>query len=163
MGIKRNNRIKTTLYISDAPICKKCPARIYQKDTDVVTYGQGSIYPDIMIVLPKSALWNDKIHTYLKMVCEDLINLDEQYITYHPKCNADNLVQDYDKKCELYLLHEISKKQPKKIIFFGASIPEKLYSVDNIYFKIYKFKDLFSIHFGKDTITQFREQLKKIL
>ena len=162
MENKRNNRIKTNLHIYNAPICKSCPARIYQKETDVITYGQGSIYPDIMIVLPKSALWNDKIHRYLDMVCENLINLDEQYITYHPKCNAGDLIEDYDEKCNLYLLHEINKRNPKKIIFFGANIPKQLFNFHNN-IKIYKFKDLFSIHFGKDTVSQFKEQLKKIL
>lgn len=164
MANKSNDRIKTTLKISNAPICRRCPSRIYQKEDSVVSYGKGAMYPDIMIVLPNTALYNDKIENYLKMVFDDICNLDEQYITYHPKCiNDGDIVKDYSEKCDLYLLHEISIKKPKKIIFFGAKIPKELYNTITNKYKIYKFKDLFTIHFGKDTVTSFKENLKQIL
>ena len=29
---KKNNRIETNLLIENAPLCKECPAKIYQKE-----------------------------------------------------------------------------------------------------------------------------------
>ena len=53
---KKDNRIETNLLIKNAPLCRVCPAKIYQKDGDHLKYGKGNIYPTYVFVLPPEAI-----------------------------------------------------------------------------------------------------------
>lgn len=157
------NRITTNLKISQAPLCRNCPARIYQKEDNKLKYGQGVLMPDVMFVFPTSILWSKDIHTYLAVICNGIIDLNSQYITCHPKCIAGSPVEEYSAFCEHYLLHEITKVQPNKIIFFGVDIPERVLNSFSNIIKMYKLNDLYSIRHGSKTIDYFKKELKKIL
>lgn len=157
-----DNRIITKLLIKEAPICKECPAKLYQKEDSVIKYGKGMYIPNIMFIFPPYIFHNKEINEYLKLICEDIINLDEQYITSHPKC-ISGLAQEVSiNYCRHYLLHEITKINPNKIIFFGVDIPEELYKVIPC-IKLYKFNSLYTIKYGSKTIQYFKEQLKQII
>ena len=102
----------------------------------------------------------------VEMLCEfqwDIIDLNAQYITCHPKCTAGSPVEEYASYCESYLIHEIIKINPNKIIFFGVDIPEKVIRDLAHIYKIYKFNDLYTIKHGSRTVQQFRNKLKYIL
>jgi hypothetical protein len=158
-----NKRITTSLKIKDAPFCRNCPARLYTKENDVIKYGKGMYFAEVMFVLPTNAIWSKDIENYLNLICEEIIDINSQYITYHPKCPAGSPVNDYDDYCKPYLLYEIQKIQPKIVIFFGVDIPSDIYNTPNIPFKLYKFNDLYSIKYGSKTIQYFRELLKRSL
>lgn len=157
------NRITTNLFIKNAPLCRNCPARIYQKDDSKLKYGQGMLMPDIMFIFPTSILWSEDINNYLEMICKDIIDLNAQYITCHPKCTAGSPVEEYASYCEFYLIHEITKVNPNKIIFFGVDVPEKVITNLAHIYRIYKFNDLYTIKHGSRTVQYFRDQLKQIL
>ena len=157
------NRIVTNLNISSAPLCKNCPARMYQKEYAKIKYGQGILMPDVMFIFPTSIFWSDDIKNFLDIICKDIINLDNQYITCHPKCTAGSPVEEYSAFCEHYLLHEITKVQPNKIIFFGVDIPERVMNTFSNIIKMYKLNDLYCIKYGSRTIDYFKKELKKIL
>lgn len=162
MGIldDRNNlRLKTSLKFKDAPLCTKCPARLYQKTDDVVRYGKGNMIPEYMFVLPKHAIICDAYEELLNEVCKDIVNVEEQYITYHEKCTSN---ADAKKHCIQYLFHEIRKINPKKIIFFGIDIPEQLCTDKHNAF-VFKLYDLYSIIHDKKNKDIIRNKLKEIL
>lgn len=163
MGVKGNyrdnERLKTKLNLHKAPLCANCPARLYQSETSKLLYGKGNMSPEYMFVLPKIAIMNEIYEKLLAEVCEGIINLDEQYITYHEKCYS---VKESSEHCKQYLFHEIRQRVPTKIIFFGVDIPEELLE-SNWGAQIYKFYDLYSIirlQSNKDII---RAHLKKTL
>lgn len=155
-------RIKTSLKIKTCIICNKCPLKLYAKDDSYVEYGKGFLLPKYIFVLP-SEKDNSKIEEYLHIICKDLINLDEQYITYNPKCYTNNNeLKHHTEQCDKYLVYEINKLKPKKVIFFGVDIPKELY--DNKYnIELYKFNNLLTIQYGSKTIQDFINSLKKVL
>ena len=163
MGIKdKNSRINSHIDIKKAPICNNCPAKIYQKENDCVKYGKGNLFPNYIFVLPSEAISNKFTEKYLKYVIEDLVDINVEYITYHPKCIASSPVEGYADYCKQYLFYEIRRLKPKKIIFFGVNIPEELYNKQQP-FEIYKLNNLLSIYYGKTKINEFKEKLKQIL
>lgn len=159
---KLDNRITTDKLIYDAPICNNCPARIYQKKDSVIKYGKGNLLPNVIFVLPVKATYNNHVENYLNEVVKDLVDINYEYITYHPKCNANSPVEEYGGYCKQYLLYEIKRLKPKKIIFFGVDIPEEVIKLSNT-IQVYKLNDLLSIYYGKEKLDKFKNDLKQIL
>lgn len=159
---KMDNRIETNKLIHDAPICKHCPARIYQKDNDKIKYGKGSLFPNVIFVLPSEAINNRHVENYLIEVTKEFVDINFEYVTYHPKCTASSPVEGYGAYCKQYLIYEIKKFNPKKIIFFGVDIPEEIIKLSNT-IKIYKLHNLLSIYYGRVRLNDFINVLKDIL
>lgn len=153
------DRIKSNMLIKDAPLCNNCPARIYQKAEAFMLYGKGNLLADVVFVLPIEAYKVKQIDRYMEIVCEGIIDFDTEYITYHPKCSASSPVEGYSGYCLHYLLYELNRIKPKKIIFCGVPIPEQLEGND----RVFKINSPLSIYFGSDKLDTIREQLKKIL
>lgn len=161
--IKKDNRIKTNILINEAPLCKVCPAKIYQKDDDHLKYGKGNIFPTYVFVLPPEAIKNGHCEEYLRMITNNIIDLNTEYITYHPKCTVGSPVEGYANYCRHYLLHELMKLKPKKVFFFGVDIPDEIQQFDGINFKVYKMNNLLSIYYGKEKLTDFIIKMKQLL
>ena len=162
MGVKNNRnleRLKSNINLHNAPLCKNCPARLYQPEYLNILYGKGNMFPKVIFVLPKQAIMSSIYEELLEEVCKDIINIDEQYITYHEKCLSDKDCADY---CVHYLFHEIRIRNPKKIILFGVNIPEILIKYSFKY-QIYKFYDLYSIIHDSKNKDIIRNKLKQIL
>lgn len=155
----KNKRIKCSLNLTDISICNNCEAKIYQDEDKHLEYGFGSLLPKVMIVLPPRAYNNSIYENYLNEIFKNILDLDLEYITYHPKCKCEIDFKEYSDKCSEILLYEINKLQPNIIIFFGVKIPEQLYNTD---FRFYYFKDIYSIKFD-DKLDYFRKHLRKIL
>ena len=160
---KQDNRIETKLLIQKAPLCKICPARIYQNENTKLKYGEGNILPTYVFVLPVEAINNKYYEKYLKMVTENLIDINTEYVTYHPKCTAGSPVEGYAKYCRHYLLHELMQLKPKKVFFFGVDIPDEIEQLNNIQFQVYKMHNLLSIYYGKEKLNSFINKLKELL
>ena len=162
---KRKNiheRIDSNIRLIDSPLCNNCIAKLYYDENEHLKYGFGSLFPKIIIVLPPRAYNNRIYDNYIKEIFKDIVDLKYEYITYHHKCKCDVNVNDYIDKCSQFLLHEINKLKPNIIIFFGVKIPQQLFDAD-INFKLYYFKDIYSITFNDNELNIFREQIKKIL
>lgn len=162
--VKIDNRINTNKKITEAPICNNCPARIYQPNDAILKYGKGNLLPNYVFVLPPDAITNKWYEKYFKMITDDLIDINVEYITYHPKCIASSPVEEYGAFCTQYLMHEIRKLKPKKVIFFGVSIPTDVLSLSYTYgIEIYRLNNLLSIYYGEEKVSEFINKLKQIL
>ena len=155
------NRIKTYLKLKDAPLCSKCPAKIYYCESKELEFGEGNFVADIMIVLPPKATIKTYYKDYIEKIFAGIKDLNLEYITFHPKCYCEINHKVYSKKCEQYLLYEIRKINSKIIIFFGADIPEILQNNSNI--KTYYFNDIGTIFYNKNQINIYKEEILKIL
>ena len=114
----KTDRITTNKLIKSAILCKDCPAKIYQKENAKIKYGKGNLSADYIFVLPINASYIEECEKYLKEVTKDKLDIDLEYITYHPKCAANSPVEGgYDKYCVHYLLHEIRKINPKAVAY----------------------------------------------
>lgn len=154
-----NNRLTSKSKIKDILICKKCPIRLYQKTEDNLKYGKGNMFPEYIFVLPNFALQNKTYENLLNDICKDILNIEEQYITYHPKCLCYNIILH---NCDDILLHEIRKLNPKKIIFFGVDIPKKLLENSNGIL-LYRFYNIWSAIKDSNNLNKLRENLKSTL
>ena len=153
------DRITTKQLLKDVVVCKNCPIRLHQKEDAILKYGKGCLFPDIVFVLPPQ-INNSVEEEFLRLICKDIINLDEQYITYNPKCFAyDDKLYNNTTYCNHILMREIIKLNPKKVIFFTDDDTKLI--VDKI--KVYKFMKLINIKYGNKTIEYFRDNLKQIL
>lgn len=156
---KIKDRIVTNLQINKCIICKNCPLKLEAKEENKVEYGKGSLLPNVIFVIEPYCVQEE----YLKIICEDIINLDEEYITYNPKCITNNQdLKHHTKQCNKYLIYEIFKLKPKKVIFFGIDIPYEIFTNDKG-IEVYKLNNLFSVSYGSKTIEQFRKSLRQIL
>ena len=156
---KKELRFDTKQYFNDCSYCKNCPAKIYQKENGTILYGKGNLFADIMFVLPIECYGNEDVIAHLNTICWNIVNKDSEYITYHPKCKANSPVEGYEDICKYHLFHEISKIEPKKIVFFGVDIPDELKCFSNIY----KLNNLLSIYYDFNKILKFRNELKEII
>ena len=160
----KTDRITTNKLIKSAILCKDCPAKIYQKENAKIKYGKGNLSADYIFVLPINASYIEECEKYLKEVTKDKLDIDLEYITYHPKCAANSPVEGgYDKYCVHYLVHEIRKINPKAVIFCGVDIPNEIYTLSYNKFKVYKINNLLSIYYDPDKKEEFIEKLKQIL
>ena len=162
MGRKvKDHRIKSNKLIKEAPLCNNCPARIYNNDNNAIMFGKGNLAPNVIFVLPENAISSKLYQEYLNIVLKGIIDINYEYITYHPKCKVNSPVEGYANYCRHYLLHEIRQCKPKIIVFFGVDIPEELYNILSI--KLFKFKDILSIHYNNSLLEDFRNKLKLAL
>ena len=160
---KQDNRIETNVLINKAPLCRICPAKIYQKEDAKLKYGKGNILPTYVFVLPPEAINNSHCEEYLRMITENIVDLNTEYITYHPKCAVSSPVEGYGNFCRHYLLHELMKVKPKKVFFFGIDIPDEILQFAGIKFDVYKMNNLLSIYYGKERLTDFITKMKQLL
>ena len=160
---KKDNRIETNLLIENAPLCRVCPAKIYQKEDAKLKYGKGNILPTYVFVLPVEAINNGHCEEYLRMITDNLVDLTTEYITYHPKCTVSSPVEGYAHYCRHYLLHELMRIKPKKVFFFGVDIPDEIEQFNGIRFQTYKMNNLLSIYYGRERLTDFITKMKQLL
>lgn len=154
------DRIETNKNINDFIVCQNCPAKIFQKDTDKIKYGQGNLLADYIFILPIEAYKNKHANFYLETICWNLISFDNIYITYHPKCKASSPVEGYADTCKYHLFNEITKIKPKKLIFFGVDIPEE---INAIQIQKFKLNNVLSIYYDYNKLFEIRNKLIEIL
>lgn len=118
--------LSTNLYINE--VCVECPLKLYNKKDSKVTYGIGNIYANTILILPPYNINSDNNpltiinDLYTKNTSKNI--LEEYYITRFIKCYNNtnfNLYNTAAHICHQFLLHEIIRIKPKRLIVFDKT------------------------------------------
>lgn len=130
------NHIISNITIKTAINCQNCPLKLYSSNNDKIIFGVGNIITDTILVLPSynvnSYIGNNTIlkiiqDIYKKIKGKDIF--EDYYITRSIKCfnTTDFLLEKYAVDCCFnYLLYEINRIKPNKIIILDKYISNKL-------------------------------------
>lgn len=134
--------IKTNIDIKCSKTCQNCPYRMYAKDNDKVTFGTGSIFSNVIFVLPtydvKSKIGYDSIISLLADAYKvEMGNsmFDEVYITRLVKCSNfshHDLYQSAISPCSEFLIYELTRLHAKHVVFFGSAYDDYIANNDTV-------------------------------